>query len=61
MTKKKPKIGRPPIPKKARLRKVFAARLRVDEEREVLRAIEASGMTQANWIREALIKAARGG
>ena len=60
MQKKKAKIGRPPIPKKARLGRTFGARVRADEEREVLRAIEASGLTQADWIREALLKVARG-
>lgn len=56
---KKSKMGRPTIPKKERLGKTFGARLRADEEREVLRAIAASGKSQADWIRDTLLAAAR--
>jgi len=56
---KKTKMGRPTIPKKARLGKTFGARLRADEERDVLVAIKASGKSQADWIRDTLLAAAR--
>jgi len=57
--KKPARIGRPPLSKKERLGKVYGVRLRPDEERDVLRAIQASGQTQADWIRETLLAAAR--
>ncbi len=59
MTKKPARNGRPPIPKKQRRTKVFGARLRADEEREVLTAIKSSGLEQGDWIRKALLDAAR--
>jgi predicted DNA-binding protein len=53
------KMGRPPIPKKKRLSKIYSIRFRTEDEREIESAIQASGQTQANWIRESLLKAAR--
>ena len=56
---KKSKMGRPPIATKKRLGRTLGARFRIEEEREVLRAIEVSGKSMADWIRDALLEAAR--
>jgi hypothetical protein len=50
------KMGRPPIPVKRRLGRVYGARLRPDEERLVLDAIAASGKPQGEWIRKAVLR-----
>jgi hypothetical protein len=55
----KKKMGRPSLPRKERLGRTLGARFRTEEEREVLRAIETSGKSQAEWIRDALLTAAR--
>jgi len=52
------KIGRPRLAKKNALGEVFSVRLRPDEARNVASAIRASGQARANWLRNALIKAA---
>lgn len=56
---KKPKIGRPKIPKSRARAKYFSLRLRPDEQREVDRAIERSGQSKSDWLRDALLTAAR--
>lgn len=53
------KMGRPTIPAKQRLSKVYAVRFRPDDERAILKAIEVSGKSQADWIRDTLLAAAR--
>ena len=53
------KMGRPTIPEKQKLSKIYAARFRAEDERVILCAIESSGKPQAEWIREALLKVAR--
>lgn len=53
------KIGSSAIPKKAKRVKTFGAQLRQDEERDVLRAIKISGLPQDEWIRRALLDAAK--
>jgi hypothetical protein len=55
----KSKRGRPSISRKKRLGRTLGARFRIEEEREVMRAIEASGKSQADWIRDTLLAAAR--
>jgi len=54
------KMGRPPVPRKLALGEVFSARLRLDEARDVKEAINNSGLARSEWIRCALLKAARG-
>ena len=56
---KKSKMGQPAISKKAGLGKTFGARLRPDEESEVLQAIKSSGQSQTEWVRQALLDAAK--
>lgn len=53
------KMGRPKIPAKQRLSKVYAVRFRSDEERAVVAAIAASGKSQSDWMRDTLLAAAR--
>jgi hypothetical protein len=55
------KMGRPPLPAKRRLGVVFAVRLRADEAAEVDMAIKTSSKPQSDWLREALLAAARSG
>jgi hypothetical protein len=55
----KSKMGRPPVARKQRLGRTLGARFRIEEERLVMRAIEQSGKSQADWIRDALLTAAR--
>jgi hypothetical protein len=59
MTTARKKMGRPRLPRKLALGRVFAARFRPDEERLITEAIDKSGMAQADWIRDALVSAAR--
>jgi len=59
MTTATKKIGRPQLPRKLALGRVFGARFRSDEERLIADAIDKSGMAQADWIRDALLSAAR--
>ena len=53
------KMGRPRLAKKDALGKVFAVRLRPDEGQEVSDAIHASGQPKPDWLRNALLTAAR--
>lgn len=53
------KMGRPRLAKKNALGEVFSVRLRPDEARDVLVAIRASTQTKPDWLRNALLKAAR--
>jgi len=53
------KIGRPRVPRKHALAEVFCARLRPDEAKEVWSAIDKSGVSKSDWLRSALLKAAR--
>jgi hypothetical protein len=55
----KPKMGRPPLPKKEFRGEVFGVRLRPDEAREVQAAICESGQSKPDWLRSALLSAAR--
>ena len=52
-------MGRPRLPRKLVLGRVFGARFRLDEERLIVDAIDKSGTAQADWIRDALLSAAR--
>jgi hypothetical protein len=56
MTKK---MGRPRLAKKDALGTVFSVRLRPDEARETLAAINASGQAKPDWLRTAILTAAR--
>ena len=58
---KKPKIGRPKVPKSKALAKYLSLRLRPDEQREVDAAIERSGKSKSDWLRDVLLAAARAG
>jgi len=53
------KIGRPPVPKNKALAEVFCARLRREEAREVWDAIHQSKQSKSDWLRNALLSAAR--
>jgi hypothetical protein len=53
------KMGRPPVPKAKALAEVFSVRLRRDEARQVSHAIHVSGQTKPDWLRDALLSAAR--
>ncbi len=52
------KMGRPRLSNKG-LAVVFSVRLPPDEAREVVKAIGASGTPKSNWLRAALLAAAR--
>jgi hypothetical protein len=56
---KKKKIGRPPLPRSEARAKYLSLRLRPDEQREVDDAIERSGKSKSDWLRDALLAAAR--
>lgn len=60
MTTVKKKMGRPRLPRRQALGRVFGARFRPDEERLIADAVRQSGLAQADWIRNALLSAARG-
>ncbi len=53
------RMGRPPLPAKQRLSKVYGVRFRPDEEQQILRAIARAGKAPSDWIRETLLSAAR--
>ena len=53
------KIGRPPVAKKHALSAYFAVRMKPGEAREVQTAIEKAGGNKSEWLRSALLKAAR--
>ena len=53
------KMGRPRLSKEGALAEIFGVRLRRDEAREVNRAIRESGQTKPDWLRNALLSAAR--
>jgi hypothetical protein len=59
MRTSKRKVGRPKLPRKLALGRVLGARFRPDEERLIAEAIGRSGKTQADWIREVLLRASR--
>ncbi|PYJ95709.1 MAG: hypothetical protein DME23_23120 [Verrucomicrobia bacterium] len=61
MTSEKKKMGRPRLPRKQALGRVLGARFRPDEERQIAEAVRGSGKAQAEWIRNALLSAARRG
>jgi hypothetical protein len=56
---KKKKMGRPAFPADRVRAKYLSLRLRPDEQREVDAAIERSGKSKSDWLREALLAAAR--
>jgi hypothetical protein len=53
----KKKMGRPRLSKKG-VAVVFSVRLPPDEAHDVAGAIRASGQARAEWLRNALLKAA---
>ena len=59
MTKPK-KMGRPTLPAKEKLSRVYCIRLRPEEDRDLLKAVAASGKSTSDWIRDTLMAAARG-
>jgi hypothetical protein len=58
---KKKKVGRPPLPRSEAREKYLSLRLRLDEQREVDGAIERSGKSKSDWLRDVLLGAARTG
>jgi len=56
------KVGRPKLPRKEALAELFGVRLRPDEAKRVRAAISESGLSQPDWLRDALLtKATPGG
>ena len=55
------KIGRPKVAKAKALGHTFGARFRPDEEKLIRRAMHASGVSQSEWIRDALLEKAHKG
>jgi hypothetical protein len=53
------KMGRPKLAAKDARGEVFAVRLRRDEARDVLVAIAKSNKPRPDWLREAILGAAR--
>jgi hypothetical protein len=53
------KVGRPKKPKSEALGKFITARLRPDELAEIKQAIRQSGQSKSDWLRTALLGAAR--
>jgi len=53
------RIGRPKLPKREALGEQFGVRLRPEEARQIRDAIRKSGKTQPDWLRSALLNAAR--
>ncbi len=53
------KMGRPRLAKKDALGAVFAVRLRPNEAADVLKAVRDSGQEKPDWLRNALLAAAR--
>jgi hypothetical protein len=53
------RIGRPKLPKREALGEQFGIRLRPDEASQVRAAIRKSGKRQPDWLRSALLNAAR--
>jgi hypothetical protein len=53
------KMGRPRIPKKKARLHFVGTRLLAEEDREIQDAVRRSGQTQSDWIRDALLSAAR--
>ena len=56
---KKGKLGRPPLPKGASRRARLFCRLLASEVTEIESAARAAKKTNSEWIREALLAAAR--
>jgi uncharacterized protein (DUF1778 family) len=55
---KKPKIGRPPVPKKLEKASLLSVRFTADERKDLERAAERLGMRLSEWARRTLIAAA---
>jgi len=53
------KRGRPTVSKAKALAEIFSVRLRRDEARQVWDAIEESKQSKPDWLRNALLSAAR--
>jgi hypothetical protein len=53
------KMGRPKLPKREALGELFGVRLRPAEARQIRDAIRKSGKRQPDWLRSALLNAAR--
>jgi hypothetical protein len=53
------KMGRPRLSKKGVSKEIFSVRMPPDEAREVWEAIRSSGQSKPEWLRSALLKAAR--
>ena len=58
MAKKRTR-GRPTVPKSKAFAKTFGARLKQDDEKQVLQAIKSSGLKASDWIRAALVEKAQ--
>lgn len=54
--KKKPRMGRPPLPK-GEVRSVFAIRLSLAERERVESSAKAAGMSASEWARATLLTA----
>jgi len=56
----KPKMGRPPLPKGQSKDFQIGVRFTRKEAEKIKKAISATGLSNANWARNALINAASG-
>jgi hypothetical protein len=57
--KRKSVIGRPKITAEKKRGKFISTRLSAKEATEIRDAIKGSGKTKSNWVRDALLNAAR--
>jgi uncharacterized protein (DUF1778 family) len=55
---KKPRIGRPPLPKGEAKRDVLIVRLAADEKQAIEAAAERAGIRVSEWVRSTLLGAA---
>jgi uncharacterized protein (DUF1778 family) len=55
---KKPKLGRPPVPKKLAKGSLLSVRFSMDERQVLERAAKRSGATLSEWARSSLLFAA---
>lgn len=53
---KKPKTGRPPIPKESRCSNILLVRLREDERRKVEASARESGKSLSEFVRERILE-----
>jgi hypothetical protein len=58
LTKKQKKLGRPKLPKNRAKAVLFAARFTQQDAKPISLAIQRSGKSKSQWVRQSLIEAA---